>query len=131
LLKSGELKPARVLRGTRSGRPSFEVDHCNTVSFKRLESCYQRGFGNSVAACKGVARTNRAPASWTAAVLCRFSTATLTTQSGRGLPQSKTSRNFPAGFQQPGYSFSKTAQAVLSVKEHGPWSSIGPFVPKN
>jgi len=38
-------------------------------------------------------------ASWTAAALCRFCVASLRWKSGRGLPQSKTSRNFPAGFQ--------------------------------
>ncbi len=36
---------------------------------------------------------NRASASWSAAALCRFSTAWLAMQSGRGLPHSKTLRN--------------------------------------
>jgi len=44
---------------------------------------------------------NYALASWTAAALCRYSTAGLRRESGRGLPQSKTLRNFPAGFQNP------------------------------
>jgi hypothetical protein len=47
----------------------------------------------------GMGRSDRAPASWTAAALCRFSTDSLATQSGRGLPQSKTSRICQTGFQ--------------------------------
>ena len=39
---------------------------------------------------------NRAPAFWTAAALCRSSPADLATPKRRGLPHSKTSRNFPA-----------------------------------
>ena len=39
---------------------------------------------------------NGALASWTAAVLCRFSTASLRFHSGRGLPQSKTWRKSDA-----------------------------------
>ena len=43
---------------------------------------------------ESLAQANRAPASRRAAVPCRFSTAWLATQSGRGLPHSRTSRIF-------------------------------------
>jgi len=42
----------------------------------------------------GLSWSDCAAASWTAAALCRFSTTGLATPSGRGLPQSKTSRGF-------------------------------------
>jgi hypothetical protein len=47
---------------------------------------------------------------WTAAALCRFSTAVPTIQSGRGLPQSKTlaRRSFPQHFI-PGYGIFENA----------------------
>jgi hypothetical protein len=52
--------------------------------FENLEH-FQKYCGHGLEGCpKNSARF------WTAAALCRFSTAGLATQSGRGLPQSKT-----------------------------------------
>jgi hypothetical protein len=61
---------------------------------------YLSVFKNTVADKAGLGWAKRAPASWTAAALCRFSIAGLAAQGGRGLPQSKTSRNFPDGLQK-------------------------------
>ena len=51
--------------------------------------------------CKNLKQPNCAPASWIAAALCRYCVIGLRWKSGIGLPQSKTSRRFPAGFQNP------------------------------
>ena len=73
----------------------------------------------------GFGRTNGASASWTAAALCRFSTGRLATQSGRGLPQSKTSRNLPGGFQmRPQFLLNRYSQN-LPYKDFGlRWQSL-------
>jgi hypothetical protein len=60
-------------------------------------------------------RASRASASWTAAALCRFSIAWLATQSGRGLPQSKTSRNFFICFPRHSLQFAATLFLVTST----------------
>jgi hypothetical protein len=52
---------------------------------------------------------NRASASWTAAVLCRLTSFVLRWKSGRGLTQSKTSRNFSSAMAKHGHSFIETA----------------------
>jgi hypothetical protein len=76
-------------------------------------SVINSGFKNSTAQrWFGVA--NCAPASWTAAALCRFSTARMATQSGSGLPQSKTSRNDPAGLSDTATVFNQLPQPKVA-----------------
>jgi hypothetical protein len=68
---------------------------------ERLQTFYDR--------LMEVGWSSRASASRTAAALCRFSTACLATQSGRALPQSKTSRNCLSRFPKYRHRFSETA----------------------
>jgi hypothetical protein len=68
---------------------------------------------------KNLKQPNCAPASWTAAALCRYCIVGLRWKSGRRLPQSKTSRKFPAGFQNPATVLIKPLQPELrSCRQH-------------